>query len=1043
MDNKNSRINKIINTYISNINNIYQKHEPTEYSYRRDFGNFLTNLMNICFNRNDINFFEERKHYKNPNKFNGTEKNAPDYTIYNKSLTIGVLETKLPDASLLEHNFQKQFNRYKHAFSFVIFSNYLKFSIWKNGKHITDINIGTITIDSRGTKKIVKSENALINSKKLSEYIAMTKPQKIGSIHKLAIILANLSKLLSDDVYNAINLDERQNKYTAITHLYESFKHALIKDITYKMFSDYFAQTITYGMLSAKLNTNNKTFTRKVAINNIPKTDPFLYELFKHVAGKSIDSRIEWGINAITNAFNIISKSKLVTSNNNLIDFYETFLKHFNNKTRKERGVWYTPKEIAKFIVKSVDNLLINKLSLNHGLATPTVKILDPATGTGTFLSESVKKIYQHFQKSNIHSDNWIKYIKQFLPQQINAFEILIASYTIAHLNLYLTLLHTLPKHSLSNINRFNIFLTNSLTPAINDKGINLLEPYMANEERDANKIKSSSSIMVILGNPPYNRKSQNNNKWINTLLSDYTKGLGHTTQNGVHDDYIKFIRLAEEYIHRKKMGIVGYITNSSYLNGPSCRIMRKHLATTFNDIYVINLHGGIEEKNLKNDESVFGIRIPVAISIFVKSRNSNRLANIHYIDITGSKQKKLSLLNKNSIADLKFNNWACSSQNNYKFIYEKNIKNNNYNKFIPMNKIFNTNQNGIITGNDNLLIHDSINETKHIINELKYKDSKYLKNKYKIKDKHSWNLQRAKKEIKTNIFKINKVTYRPLDYRFMPYSLEASSNSLLYRPCTKHMSDMLLNKDYYNYPVLGLVIPDQISTGIPFNHAIVTKSLITNRVIKGNRAGGFVFPLQANTHSNMFMGNFTQTFLKLLNSRLKEKIILPSFNKCKKVLAWIIAILNSPQYLKKYNDKLKDGFARIPLPNDQTQFNKISAIGYKLIDDYTLTNQDTHPYIFIGNNTDWTVSTKGIKPYDGSNKRLYINENHYLENVDLKQYTYNIAGYDIIKQWLKDRQGINLTQIEIEKLQKILSSIKNIDINKNKLSKINSITKF
>ena len=284
---------------------------------------------------------------------------------------------------------------------------------------------------------------------------------------------------------------------------------------------------------------------------------------------------------------------------------------------RKARGVWYTPEPVVKFIVRAVDDILKTEFNLKDGLADTTktkiktkvftkatsdqrskikeelvenevhkVQILDPATGTGTFLAEVVKEIYAKFEGQQ---GIWSNYVENHLIPRLNGFELLMASYAMAHLKL--DLLTTETGFKPTKEQRFRIYLTNSLEEHHPDTGT-LLTNWLSTEANEANHIKRDTPVMVVIGNPPYNINSFNKGTWVENLLEDYKKGLEEQNYNALSDDYVKFLRYSQFLIDKNENGIIAMITNNSFINGITQRVMRKSLLDSFDKIYIYDLHG-------------------------------------------------------------------------------------------------------------------------------------------------------------------------------------------------------------------------------------------------------------------------------------------------------------------------------------------------------------------------------------------------------------------------------------------------------------------
>jgi predicted helicase len=383
-----------------------------------------------------------------------------------------------------------------------------------------------------------------------------------------------------------------------------------------------------------------------------------LRKLFQYIAGYDLDDRIVWIVDSLADIFRATDVRALLThfgkatrQTDPIIHFYETFLAEYDPKLRKSRGVWYTPEPVVDFIVRAVDDILKTDFNLPLGLADhskttiqvemPVIKgsgknratrmekvdkeihkvqILDPATGTGTFLAATIKHIHQKFKGQQ---GLWSQYVEDHLIPRINGFEILMASYAMAHLKLDLLLKET--GYQPAKQPRLNIYLTNSLEESHPDTGT-LFASWLARESNEANHIKRDTPVMVVMGNPPYSVSSSNKGEWIQNLLADYKKDLNEKNIQPLSDDYIKFIRYGQHYIEKNGEGILAYISNNSFIDGLIHRQMRKHLLETFDKIYIFDLHGNSKKKETAvdggKDENVFDIMQGVSINIFVKLKN-------------------------------------------------------------------------------------------------------------------------------------------------------------------------------------------------------------------------------------------------------------------------------------------------------------------------------------------------------------------------------------------------------------------------------------
>ncbi len=636
-----------IQEYISKINTRYISGISTEHSYRGDLQNLLETLVPDVMVTNE------------PSR---VACGAPDYIITRKNIPVGYIEAKDIGADLDNKLYKEQFDRYKASLSNLIITDYLTFRLFHEGILVDTIILGTIE-KGKVIGNIAKYDaftNFIVD---FSIQVGKT----ITSAEKLAKMMAGKARMLATVIENALLSDEEDQTnviYEAANNSLReqliAFQQVLIHDIKPKDFADIYAQTITYGMFAARLHDPTlDTFSRQEAADLIPKSNPFLRKLFQYIAGYDLDDRLKWIVDALADIFRATDVAailknfgKATQQNDPIIHFYETFLGEYDPKLRKSRGVWYTPEPVVNFIVLAVDDILKTEFGLKDGLADtsktkvkvkiPThdyrmkvdgqkgyteveqevhkVQILDPAAGTGTFLAEIVKHIYKNFEGQQ---GIWNTYVDEHLIPRLNGFELLMASYAMAHLKLDLLLTETGYKPTKDQ--RFRVYLTNSLEEYHPDTGT-LFAGWLSTEANEANHVKRDTPVMVVLGNPPYSVSSSNKSEWIEKLTSDYKKDLNERNIQPLSDDYIKFIRFGQHFIDKNGEGILAYISNNSFIDGIIHRQMRKHLFETFDKIYILDLHGNAKKKEISpdgsSDQNVFDIMQGVSINIFVKKKN-------------------------------------------------------------------------------------------------------------------------------------------------------------------------------------------------------------------------------------------------------------------------------------------------------------------------------------------------------------------------------------------------------------------------------------
>lgn len=626
-----------INTYINTVNKRFRSGISKEHSYRADLEILIRQLVT------GINVTNEPA--------NVTDCGNPDYVITKGKIPVGYIEAKDIGKDLDSSAYKEQFDRYKDALDNLIITDYLTFRYFVGGKLVREVRIGEI--DGNRIKPLTENYDEFANLiQNFCEFIGQT----IKSPKKLAGMMAGKARLLKNILESALTSDEITEENTSLKGQYEAFKKILIHDLKPKDFADIYAQTLAYGMFAARLHDPTlEDFSRQEAAELIPKTNPFLRKLFQYVAGYDIDERIKTTVDNLADVFRATDVMALLTNfgtgtadHDPIIHFYEDFLSEYDPKLRKARGVWYTPHPVVNFIVRAVDDILKTEFGLSQGLVDTSkikikvpgqegkqiekevhkVQILDPATGTVTFLAEVVKHIYNNNFKNM--QGAWSGYVDEHLIPRLNGFEILMASYAMAHLKLDMLLAETGYKPKKEQ--RFNIYLTNALEEYHPDTGT-LFANWLSTEANEANHIKRDTPVMVVMGNPPYSGESANKGKWIMELMEDYKKEpggkvkLNERNPKWINDDYVKFIRLGHHLIEKNGEGVLAFINNHGFLDNPTFRGMRWSLLGTFDKIYVLDLHGNSKKKEKcpdgSKDENVFDIQQGVSINIFVKKKGT------------------------------------------------------------------------------------------------------------------------------------------------------------------------------------------------------------------------------------------------------------------------------------------------------------------------------------------------------------------------------------------------------------------------------------
>jgi very-short-patch-repair endonuclease len=856
-----------LDQYLDTINQRYKLGNATEHTFRGDLQTLIESIVP------KIRATNEPKRQKC---------GAPDYILTKKDIPVGFIEAKdIGDRDLeglKKTGNKEQFDRYKSLLDNLIFTDYLNFLLYRDGQFVTKIAIGEIlpSFGGAGGGQIKPLPENFANFENLITSFCSHTGQTIKSSKKLAEMMAGKARLLSEVIEKALNSDEENEEDSTLKDQMNAFKQILIHDITPKGFADVYAQTIAYGMFAARLNdTSIDSFSRQEAAELIPKSNPFLRKLFSYIAGIDIDDRIKWIVDDLVTIFlacnveqMLKSYGKTTKTEDPIIHFYEDFLSEYDPKLRKARGVWYTPAPVVNFIVRAVDDILKTEFDLPQGLADTSktkikvnvqgqnkqieqevhrVKILDPATGTATFLAEIIKQIYKKFEGQQ---GIWSNYVETHLLPRLNGFELLMASYAMAHLKLDLLLKETGFKPTKDQ--RFRVYLTNSLEEHHPDMGT-LFANWLSTEANEANRIKRDTPVMCIVGNPPYSGISSNNGEWISKLIEDYKYIDGeyfNERKHWLNDDYVKFIRYGQHFIEKNGSGVLAFINPHGFLDNPTFRGMRWNLLKTYDKIYTIDLHGNSKKKETapdgSTDQNVFDIMQGVSINVFVKTgkKKANELGQVYHFDLYGKREHKYDFLSNNSLSTVAFGKINYTKPF-YFFVPKNDVSRSKYESGFGVNELFTLNNVGVVSANDSLNISMSQEEQREKIKDILLMDENLWRLKYKRpNDAQSWKYLWAKADAtKNKEQKLSKISYRPFDDRWTLYT--GKSGGLYARPIFQVMQHFLKGEN------VGLVIgrQGQVVGSMPWNLAFMTNSMTDFNLFY--RGGGMLFPLYLYPETN------------------------------------------------------------------------------------------------------------------------------------------------------------------------------------------------
>jgi predicted helicase len=1037
-----------LQTYIQEITQIYQQQNATEHTYRPALKKLIDSLDS------QIQAINEPKRIAC---------GAPDFVVKNGILEIGHIEAKDIGISLKKVEKTTQMGRYFQALGNLILTDYLEFRWYIQGELKLTASLGTIDKN----KKIKVDKEGIQEVDQLLRQFLLAKVPQVTTPKDLAKRMASLAQLMRDAIKTALHDVDNGGM---LRQQLESFQRVLIKDLTVEQFADMYAQTICYGLFAARCNTDNvNTFSRETAAFKLPKTNPFLRSIFGQIAGPDLDDRISWAVDNLANILQQTEMAEILKDfgkrtrrEDPVVHFYETFLAEYEPKMRESRGVYYTPEPVVDYIVKSVDYILKHKFNISKGLAdskkikipnpkgegtieTHQVLILDPAVGTGTFMHSVIDFIYDKFKSQK---GMWSSYVSQHLLPRLFGFELLMAPYTVAHMKLGLQLQEL--GYDFSSDERLRIYLTNTLQEAFQIPAADGFMNRIRDEAEAAKDIKQDVPVMVILGNPPYSYESINTDPWIVGLVRDYYqvdgKPLGERNPKGLLDDYVKFIRFAQHRVSETGYGIVALITNHGYLDNPTFRGMRQNLMQTFDEIYVLDLHGNSKKKEVcpdgSQDKNVFDIQQGVAISIFIKYEHSQqKLASVYHADLWGMREVyenkelvggKYHWLAEN---DINSTDWKIVKPEAkfYLFNPQNTSLSSEYEQGWKVIDIMLVNAAGIKTHRDHFAIdfeEESITQKFRELRETNLSNEDYS-NKYNIHDHQDWRLDKVRQLIRLDNQwedKIISCLYRPFDWRYCYYS-----DLIMDRP-RRELLDHVFRKDNL---CLGLG-----RQGIAVNDPIWSLVSVANQPIDTNifrRGGVNIFPLYLyptdtptlfdSIPTNTPRGrkpNLSPEFIIEFSQKLDLEFMFDGKSDKNKtfrpedIFNYIYAIFHSPIYRQRYAEFLKIDFPRVPLTANSALFWELVIKGDKLVKYHLMKETGTEISTYPIPGSDIVEQVK----YNENHQQIWINSEQYFDQVPQQIWNFYIGGYQVCQKWLKDRKGRQLNFDDISHYQNIISII-------------------
>ncbi|MEW6408632.1 MAG: type ISP restriction/modification enzyme [Nitrospirota bacterium] len=1034
----------IYQNYLNKLCNIYHDKESTESSYYPILKGFIEDY--ISTKKGFVNIIVQPKK---------TEAGIPDFILKSEEgKIIGYVEAKEPDKNLynLDKNDTEQIERYKDVLPNLILTNFVDFILFRNGEKISEVRIAQ-PVSIRLNKPVLQKTEEFKGL--LDTFFSFSIP-KTTTAEALAEELAKRTKLLRHFVFEEL----KDNPSSSVHQFYTAFKEELITSLTIDNFSDMYSQTISYGLFSARIRARENGFLRTTAYQYIPSTIPLLRSLFHYITGPDLPESLEWIIDDITDVLNSTDIKSILKdfhttkwTDDPVIHFYETFLNVYNPEERKRRGVYYTPAPVVSFIVYSIHELLKKEFNKTDGLADRTVTLLDPASGTLTFPATAIRLAKTELENKN-KGGIFPQLVKEHILRNFYAFDLMVAPYAIGHLKIAIVLDDL--GYNLGKDERFNLYLTNTLE--LKDiKQIDLpLVSDLAKEGIAAKKVKDKIPILVILGNPPYSVSSENKSEFIEDLMKDWKDAVkGERNIQPLSDDYIKFLRFAQWKIEQGRVGIIGMITNNSYLSGLIHRGMRKSLLNSFDEIYILDLHGSSRIKERcpdgSKDENVFDIQQGVAIILAIKKhRRVNKKPSIYHYDLLGTRDTKYKYLEGNNVTRTRWT--ELKPVEPYYFFVPKKLRGiKKYENFWPIKEIFEEFSSGVKTHRDHFLVGFSKEEVENRIRTfIGGLPDEIVMEGLKLTESEDFKISLARENVRKEDLKTNfyRYAYHPFDLRyiyFSPFVVTRPRLPFMKNLLKENIALSLMRKPIPSAPLTQIFVVNTIgdinfygyqSYFFPLylykeknpqgNPSVNSKSIKTKDY---QRLSTTMLLFEPQVEYSLKKPNLSERFINALKSAFKKDFIPQGKGDGRKtfgpedVFYYIYAILYSDSYRNRYEEFLKIDFPRVPFTEDFGLFRKISKLGERHISLHLLkaSELETHKTKYPKQGTDKIEKVE----YDRAKKKVYINKDQYFEGISEEIWEYHIGSYQVLPKWLKERKERKLTINDIEHFLKIVEAIR------------------
>lgn len=1023
----------IFSTYLKNLAAVARQGDAREESFYPALADMLAETARAA-GRTDVHVTTLPK---------PTEGGNPDFRLWNGTdRIVGYVEAKKPTEErldLVENS--EQLQRYLSTFPNLILTNFLEFRLYRNGERVDAVRVGRpLVLNALGTTPPLENQAELADL--LDRFLDFVLPSTFTA-ESFAVELAKRTRLLRAVIGE--QFEQERNAPGMLSGFFEAFQTYLIGSLTTDDFADLFAQTIAYGLFAARTRAGDG-FNRRVAFDNIPHTIGVLRDLFRYISLDDLPAPLAWCVDDLAEVLAVADAPGILDSyyregkgGDPIVHFYETFLAQYDPDERERRGVYYTPEPVVGYIVRSLNGLLKTEFDKRDGLASDGVTLLDPAAGTMTFVARAAQQAVAEFE-AKYGSGGRADFIRRHILENFYALELMMAPYAVGHLKMSFFLEEL--GHRLGDDERVPFYLTNTLDMEELEQSRLPGLSALAEESRLAGAVKKQTPILLILGNPPYSGHSSNTGDWITGLIDDYKQvdgePLGERNLKWLQDDYVKFLRFAQWKIGQAGRGVVGMITNHSYLDNPTFRGMRRSLMQTFDDIYILDLHGNSLKKETSPDgspdQNVFDIRQGVTIAFFVKRGDGREEeAIVQHVDCYGTRESKYAYLDAHDLGDTKWQQINPASPF-YLFVPRDDALEAEYQRFLSIPEVFSVsevfpaNSVGIVTARDRLTIHWSEQEAWDTVRAFLEMDPELARQGYKLgNDTRDWKVTLAQKDLRNSgptRENVVPILYRPFDIRRTYYT--GRSRGFICMPRSEVMRHMLAGEN------LALCVGRQGQVVGAGEWNLIYCSQNIGDLNLFYRGGNVYFPLYlyptadrddlfAQRESSERQPNLSPKLLAVLTTAHGQA---PSPED---IFYYMYAILHAPAYREQYAEFLRIDFPRIPFTKDSALFAELAEFGKRLVGLHLLTSPELDPPTcrFEGQGDPLVARTKaqGFR-YDPTAQRVHISKTHYFGPVPSEVYDYRIGGYQVCDKWLKDRKDRRLTLDDIRTYCRMVTAL-------------------